>query len=141
MRTALTGLLALAAIGAATFTYSTPTSAQAIELGTTNEQPPNGTVTPEATEPPEPVDLGTVMTTAYSLRGPMKSGEYTHSGAVAVDPNVIPLGSTLYIEDLGYFVAEDTGIAVQGAHVDIWLPSYGEALSYGVQYRHAWLVG
>ena len=96
---------------------------------------------PEQPAPEEQVELGTFMTTSYSLQGVMKGGDWTYYGAVAVDPRVIPLGSTIYIEDLGYFVAEDTGGAVKGDHIDIWLPSRGEALSYGVQYRRTWLVG
>lgn len=161
MRTAITmGLLALTATVAATSVIATPTiHAQSAETTEFYEQPsPEGAfaepVIPEATggeatapdsqevaSPGNQVDLGTFMTTSYSLNGVMKGGDWTYYGAVAVDPSVIPLGSTIYIEDLGYFVAEDTGSAVRGDHIDIWLPTRYEALSYGVQYRRAWLVG
>ncbi|HEX2986592.1 MAG TPA: 3D domain-containing protein [Chloroflexota bacterium] len=141
MRTAIAGLLALVTVGVATFSVVTPGAAQAVDLGEGSAETTLDTSAPEAVQSQEPVDLGTVQTTAYSLRGAMKSGEYTYSGAVAVDPEVIPLGSTIYIEDLGYFVAEDTGSAVKGSHVDIWFPSYREAIQYGVQYRRAWLIG
>jgi 3D (Asp-Asp-Asp) domain-containing protein len=133
MLTAIKGLLALAVLSAAIAVTTIPTHAQPMASGDT---PSEETLYGE----PEAVDLGTVTTTAYSLRGPMKSGVNTHYGAVAVDPRVIPLGSILYIEDLGYFVAEDTGGAVRGSHIDIWLSTRYEALGYGIQYRRAWLI-
>ena len=39
----------------------------------------------------------------------------------AVDPNYIPLGSLLYVEGYGFFVAEDIGGAVKGWHVDLYV--------------------
>lgn len=54
----------------------------------------------------------------------------------AVDPDVIPLGSTVMV-DLGdgyglrYFRANDTG--VQGNHIDISVPTHDEALRLGVR--------
>jgi 3D (Asp-Asp-Asp) domain-containing protein len=65
------------------------------------------------------------------------TGTRTRWGVVAVDPKVIPLGSTLLIE--GYddviFVAEDVGGAIRGQTIDIWLPDANEARRYGTQYR------
>jgi 3D (Asp-Asp-Asp) domain-containing protein len=65
------------------------------------------------------------------------SGTKTRWGVVAVDPKVIPIGSTLQIE--GYegvtFVAEDIGGAIKGESLDIWLPNSKDARSYGTQYR------
>lgn len=58
-----------------------------------------------------------------------------HPGTIAVDPNVIPLGSTVYIEDLGYFTAEDTGSGVQGYWIDVWMPSCDQAINFGRQTR------
>lgn len=40
---------------------------------------------------------------------------------VAVDPNVIPLHSIIYIENMGYFVAEDTGSKVKGNKIDVYV--------------------
>lgn len=64
-------------------------------------------------------------------------------GTVAVDPNVIPLGSKLYIEgydfnglpvDGMFAYATDTGGAIKGKRVDIFVPGSQKALrSYGIQ--------
>lgn len=57
-------------------------------------------------------------------------------GVVAVDPNYIPLGSHLKIQGFdNIFVAEDTGGAVKGYWVDIWLPDVASAVQFGVQRR------
>ena len=47
-------------------------------------------------------------------------------GVVAVDPEVIPLGSTVIIDGQAYLVA-DTGGAVRGNHVDIAVATPQEA--------------
>lgn len=54
---------------------------------------------------------------------------------VAVDPSVIPIGTKLMIEGVGVRIAEDTGGAVKGRHIDILLPSEAAAYQFGVK-RH-----
>lgn len=39
----------------------------------------------------------------------------------AVDPNVIPLGKTVTIKGLGTFIARDTGGAVKGHIIDVYI--------------------
>jgi 3D (Asp-Asp-Asp) domain-containing protein len=65
------------------------------------------------------------------------SGTKTRWGVVAVDPRVIPLGSTLRIDGYGdtIFTAEDVGSAIRGNAVDIWLPDPEAAKRYGTQFR------
>lgn len=59
---------------------------------------------------------------------------------VAVDPRVIPLGSKLYIEGYGYAIAEDTGGAIKGNIVDVFLNSHNECRNWGRRYVKVTLV-
>lgn len=74
--------------------------------------------------------------TGYSAYDP-GNGQYTANGTflrkglVAVDPNVIPLGSRLYIPGYGYAIADDTGGAIRGNKIDLAFDSHGEALQFG----------
>ena len=59
----------------------------------------------------------------------------------AVDPDVIPLGSTVMLERNGemiYLRADDTGGAVNGNHIDIAVSGHQEALSLGVKTADVW---
>jgi len=75
--------------------------------------------------------------TAYCLKGRTASGMYTQPGVVAVDPRVIPLGTRLYIETTdgsyvyGTAVAADTGGAIKGNIVDLYMPTYNECIQFG----------
>lgn len=77
------------------------------------------------------------MYTCVELGGcaPTASGLWPEPGMVAVDPTVIPLGSTVWIQGLGTFLAADTGSLVRGAHLDVYGLSYQEAIAWGVQER------
>lgn len=65
------------------------------------------------------------------------SGTYARPGVVAVDPRVIPLHSNLYIEsldytqDYGFALAEDTGSAIKGNKIDLFIGDHSAALRYG----------
>ena len=52
-------------------------------------------------------------------------------GMVAVDPSIIPLGSRLYIEGYGYARAADTGGAIKGNTVDLFMESYSQCVNWG----------
>lgn len=75
--------------------------------------------------------------TAYCIKGKTATGRYTERGVVAVDPSVIPLGSRLYIETgngsyvYGYAVAADTGGAIKGNKIDLYMETKSECLSFG----------
>jgi 3D (Asp-Asp-Asp) domain-containing protein len=69
-----------------------------------------------------------VLRTAYCLRGTTATGTRVHWGAIATDPGTIPLGTRLYVPGYGYGKAEDTGSAVRGRHIDVWVPSCSQAL-------------
>ncbi|MCM2535809.1 LysM peptidoglycan-binding domain-containing protein [Neobacillus pocheonensis] len=52
---------------------------------------------------------------------------------IAVDPNVIPLGSKVYVEGFGEATAADTGGAIKGNRIDIFIPSEHDAINFGVK--------
>jgi 3D (Asp-Asp-Asp) domain-containing protein len=93
--------------------------------------------------------IGEFTLTAYSLSR-VSTGKVpgmpgygiTYSGTkatvmrtVAVDPRVIPIGTPIFIEGIGWRLAEDTGGAVKGRHIDVLLRSHEEAIQFGVR-RH-----
>ena len=71
------------------------------------------------------------VATAYSLRGRTASGEYVREGIIAADPKVLPIGTIVYIEGMGQFIVKDTGGAIKGNRVDIWMPSTRNAMKFG----------
>ncbi|MDK2784864.1 MAG: hypothetical protein PWR11_730 [Bacillota bacterium] len=52
-------------------------------------------------------------------------------GVVAVDPRVIPLGTKLYVDGYGPAVAGDTGGAIKGMRIDLFVDSCNEAINFG----------
>jgi len=70
--------------------------------------------------------------TAYAYTGQMTAtGTWPKVGTIAVDPEVIQLGSTLWVEGYGYGKAEDTGSAIEGMIIDVYLGSEELALEWG----------
>ncbi len=86
---------------------------------------------PAPTGPPAAGTRMTVSSTGYCLRGRTSTGIPTGWGVVAVDPAVIPLGTTMTIPGYGEGVAADTGSAVRGAMIDVWFPKCSQALEWG----------
>lgn len=82
----------------------------------------------------------TVEATAYSRNQPVLSN-HTFTGidlrensrVIAVDPNVIPLGSTIYVPGYGEYIAGDTGGAIIGNRIDIHFESLDSAIQFGRQ--------
>ncbi|WP_046174461.1 LysM peptidoglycan-binding and 3D domain-containing protein [Domibacillus indicus] len=52
---------------------------------------------------------------------------------IAVDPNVIPLGTRVYVEGYGEAIAGDTGGAIKGNKIDLHVPNNDAAYSWGVR--------
>lgn len=52
---------------------------------------------------------------------------------IAVDPAVIPLGSTVFIEGIGIRKAEDIGSAIRGSRIDVFMNDLGQAQEFGVK--------
>lgn len=61
------------------------------------------------------------------------TGTYPQHGTVAVDPQVIPLGTKLYIPGYGYGTAEDTGGAIKGNRIDVFFDCRSQAFKWGIQ--------
>lgn len=80
----------------------------------------------------------TMRSTAYTS-DPSENGGYSTTamgtairyGVAAVDPNVIPLGTRLYIEGYGYARAEDTGGAIKGNKIDLVFGSKSQSNNWG----------
>lgn len=61
------------------------------------------------------------------------SGEpATHGRTIAVDPDFIPFGTKVIIDGHTY-IAQDTGSAIEGNHIDIFFSSHEEACMFGCQ--------
>ncbi|UNL85066.1 G5 and 3D domain-containing protein [Priestia koreensis] len=81
-----------------------------------------------------------VMATAYTAFCTGCSGK-TRTGVdlranpnakvIAVDPDVIPLGSKVYVEGYGYAIAADTGSAINGNRIDVFFSDQSEAYRWG----------
>ncbi|TWT28609.1 G5 and 3D domain-containing protein [Planomicrobium sp. CPCC 101110] len=50
---------------------------------------------------------------------------------IAVDPNVIPLGSKVWVEGYGHAIAGDTGGAIKGNKIDLFVADQSAALAFG----------
>jgi 3D (Asp-Asp-Asp) domain-containing protein len=68
--------------------------------------------------------------TSYCLTGHTATGTQAGPGSIAVDPTVIKLGSHLYVPGYGYGYAVDTGSAIKGTLIDVWL-TCGAAIQWG----------
>lgn len=71
---------------------------------------------------------------AYCIPGgTTATGAAVRTGIIAVDPRVIPLGKRVYVEGYGPAQALDTGGAIKGNRIDLYMNSKHEALSWGVR--------
>ena len=52
---------------------------------------------------------------------------------IAVDPRVIPLGTKVWVEGYGEAIAGDTGGAIKGNKIDVFIPSHDNAMEWGVK--------
>ena len=86
-----------------------------------------------------------VEATAYSSAEPGLSaytalGTLCRRGVIATDPNVIPLGTRVFIPGYGYAVAEDTGGAIVGHKIDVAFDSVAECYEFGRKFIEIYIL-
>lgn len=79
-----------------------------------------------------------MQATAFTrARQDTAAGTDAHEGIVAADPSVLLLGTRIRITGTdghdGEYLVTDTGAAVKGRHIDIYLASEAEAKQFGVK--------
>lgn len=115
---------------------------------------------PEEPQKPKMKSLGEFVLTAYcscekccgkwALNRPLdENGEqivYGASGArliegisVAVDPDVIPYGTELYING-NLYIAHDCGGAIKGNRIDVYFATHEEAWNFGKQTAEVFIL-
>ena len=77
-----------------------------------------------------------MSSTMYCLKGRTRTGIRTRDGVAAADPEFLPLGSVVRLSGrdgrpLGVFVVMDTGGAVKGRKIDIYVDDCAEATRWG----------
>lgn len=101
---------------------------------------PSASSQPAAAVQAEPVAAAPVLAgdrtlvvdaVAYHLPGNTASGLPVGPGVIAVDPSVIPLGTRVFVPGYGAAVAADTGTAIRGNIIDLWMPSTARARAWG----------
>ena len=111
----------------------------------------NATLDDLKSEEYELVYIGNFKLTAYCAetyshicgegRGITASGTTATPGrTIGVDPSIIPYGTEVYIEGIGWRVAEDTGGAIGGNHIDILVDTHENALALGVNSGGVWML-
>jgi 3D (Asp-Asp-Asp) domain-containing protein len=73
--------------------------------------------------------------TAYCVTGTTAMGVHTRPGIVAADPAVLPLGSRIRVSGAGtysgVYTVADTGAAVRGREIDIFMTDLAAARRFG----------
>lgn len=105
------------------------------------EEESTSAVTPVTTSKASSKEL-VVTATAYTATCEGCSGitstginllENPDTKVISVDPSVIPLGSKVYVEGYGEAIAGDTGGAIKGNKIDVFIPSKQDAINFGVK--------
>lgn len=80
------------------------------------------------------VDMVDFHATAYCLKGRTASGVDIRPGMIAADPRVLPLGTVVHLRAgryTGTYTVTDTGGLIKGRIVDVYVPTYREAIAFG----------
>ena len=127
--------------------------AEAIEPAQPTEEPkkePKPVEEPMDEDEEELVYAGNFKLTFYcpctsccgeNAQGITASGTVATEGrTVSADPNILPLGTRIYIDGYGELIVEDTGSAINGNVLDIYLSDHNRCLEEGVQYKDVYIV-
>lgn len=79
----------------------------------------------------EKTDYVVYEATAYCYTGRTASGSYTRHGVIATDPRVLKLGTRVEIRGMGQYTALDTGSAIKGRKIDVYMKSCQAARNFG----------
>lgn len=109
------------------------------------EQPVNLNDYEFSAEVPEFSRVIRVEATAYSsaqagLSDYTALGTLCRRGVIATDPNIIPLGTRVFIPGYGYAVAEDTGSAIYGNKIDVAFDTIAECYEFGRQFIDIYIL-
>lgn len=85
-----------------------------------------------------------VSMTAYCLQGRTRRGNLVRDGIIAVDRKLFPLGREVDLffgrKKYGRFLADDTGGAIKGGRIDVWMADCNAARRFGRRRGYAQLV-
>jgi 3D (Asp-Asp-Asp) domain-containing protein len=100
------------------------------------DKPLHGNILQESDDRPNPPSTLSeeFQATAYCITGVSRSGTPIKPGHVAADPNIIPLGSMIYVDSPsmgGIYQVKDTGDLIKGKIIDIFIPSYERCKEFG----------
>ena len=96
--------------------------------------------------------IGYVMTVTATAYTPFEPGMTSGTGlaydgrpavpykTAAVDPKVIPLGSRVFVPDVGWLLAHDTGSAIKGNRIDVCLETDSEMINFGRKSMEIYVV-
>jgi len=83
-----------------------------------------------------------VVATAYTGYSTTSTGQKPVWGTIAVDPRVIPYGTKVYIPQFGRtFIANNTGGAIKGNKIDIFMNSKKECYNWGRRTIEIQIIG
>ena len=77
------------------------------------------------------MEASAYLPTDGSDSGITATGIFATHGIVAVDPDVIPLGTRVYVPGYGVALAADTGGMIEGDMIDLCMESYDACMEFG----------
>ena len=93
-----------------------------------------------STKTPETCITVQLLTTGYTAydpgetgKGITKTGKKAKYGTCAVDPKIFSFGTVFYVPGYGLAIADDTGGAIKGDHIDLFFNSREKALRWGIK--------